>query len=52
VTWDEPGEGEDEPTRREVAWENAEWTPVWTVMRTLAELYGGDNVRLVAWFDN
>ncbi|WP_326681549.1 hypothetical protein [Streptomyces sp. NBC_01237] len=29
-----------------------EWGPVWTVMRTLAELHGDDDVRLVVWFDD
>ncbi|MFI2437470.1 hypothetical protein [Streptomyces sp. NPDC018693] len=50
--WDTRGSGEGAPTRREAALEHANWTPVWSVMRTLAGLYGGDNVRLVVWFDN
>jgi hypothetical protein len=28
------------------------WQPVWAVMRVLAGLHGGENVRLVVWFDN
>lgn len=49
---DETGAGDDAPTRGQVALDNSQWTPVWTVMRTLAGLYGDDNVRLVVWFDN
>ncbi|MFD4244273.1 hypothetical protein ACFWP3_22140 [Streptomyces sp. NPDC058525] len=29
-----------------------QWGPVWTVMRTLADLHGDDEVRLVVWFDD
>jgi hypothetical protein len=28
-----------------------DWEPVWAVMKTLASLHGGDNVRLVVWLD-
>lgn len=28
------------------------WGPIWTVMRTLADLHGDDDVRLVVWFDS
>jgi hypothetical protein len=28
-----------------------DWGDVWTVMRTLAERHGAENVRLVVWFD-
>lgn len=27
-----------------------DWGDVWTVMRTLAERHGAENVRLVVWF--
>ena len=27
------------------------WSPVWTVMRTLAARHGAEHVRLVVWFD-
>lgn len=37
--------------RRDVV-PDEEWGPVWTVMRTLAELHGDDEVRLVVWFDD
>ncbi|GAB7109400.1 hypothetical protein JCM4814A_77140 [Streptomyces phaeofaciens JCM 4814] len=39
-------------TRRDAVPEDGDWAPVWTVMRTLAELHGGENVRLVVWFDS
>ncbi|WP_148085596.1 hypothetical protein [Streptomyces sp. CEV 2-1] len=29
-----------------------EWAPVWTIMHTLAEQHGDDEVRLVVWFDD
>ncbi|MET9735308.1 hypothetical protein ABZZ79_33165 [Streptomyces sp. NPDC006458] len=51
VDWDVRSEDEDALTRREVVLEKDAWLPVWAVMRTLAGLYGDDNVRLVAWFD-
>ncbi|MFJ8762726.1 hypothetical protein [Streptomyces cyaneofuscatus] len=38
--------------RRREAVPDHEWGPVWTVMRTLAELHGDDDVRLVVWFDD
>lgn len=39
-------------TRREAVPADGEWAPVWTVMRTLAAVHGGGNVRLAVWFDN
>jgi hypothetical protein len=47
--WDERAP-EPPMTRREAVPDD--WEPVWTVMRTLAGLHGGENVRLVVWFDN
>ncbi|MEU0271975.1 hypothetical protein [Streptomyces sp. NPDC006307] len=41
-----------ERLRRRDAVPDDEWGPVWTVMRTLADLHGDDNVRLVVWFDD
>ncbi|MFE0631337.1 hypothetical protein ACFW3D_30820 [Streptomyces sp. NPDC058864] len=38
--------------RRRDAVPDDEWGPVWTVMRTLADLHGDDDVRLVVWFDD
>ena len=37
--------------RRDAVPATGAWAPVWTVMRTLADLHGGDNVRLIVWFD-
>ncbi|WP_405495747.1 hypothetical protein [Streptomyces sp. NBC_00096] len=39
-------------TRRDAVVPDGEWKPVWTVMETLAALYGDENVRLTVWFDN
>nr|WSX53231.1 hypothetical protein OG409_32535 [Streptomyces sp. NBC_00974] len=39
-------------TRRDAIRAGGEWKPLWTVMETLAGLYGDDNVRLTVWFDN
>jgi hypothetical protein len=51
VDWDERSRCPDAVTRREVALEKDVWLPVWSVMRTLAGLYGDDDVRLLVWFD-
>ncbi|WP_406278676.1 hypothetical protein OHT93_37680 [Streptomyces sp. NBC_00191] len=37
-------------SRRMVAGNDTHWGPVWNVMRTLSELHGPENVRLVVWF--
>ncbi|MFF8378232.1 hypothetical protein ACF07V_19145 [Streptomyces sp. NPDC015661] len=37
-------------TRRQAVPE-AHWSPIWTVMRTLAARHGAEYVRLVVWFD-
>lgn len=37
-------------SRQAVAGERTNWGPVWSVMRTLGELHGPENVRLVVWF--
>ncbi|GAA3048442.1 hypothetical protein GCM10020229_69780 [Kitasatospora albolonga] len=37
--------------RRDAVPPDGSWAPVWAVMRTFAGLHGGDNVRLVVWFD-
>ncbi|MFF2123858.1 hypothetical protein ACFVW1_00370 [Streptomyces olivochromogenes] len=37
-------------SRDMVAGDGTHWGPVWSVMRTLGELHGADNVRLVVWF--
>ncbi|MCB5166467.1 hypothetical protein LG634_16675 [Streptomyces bambusae] len=37
-------------TRASAAGPETRWGPVWSVMRTLATLHGGENVRLVVWF--
>ncbi|WP_329368247.1 hypothetical protein [Streptomyces sp. NBC_01483] len=56
--WDEPEAPiaerptcDDRLTRRQAV-RDEDWGDVWTVMRTLAERHGAENVRLVAWFDN
>ncbi|MEV0987727.1 hypothetical protein [Streptomyces sp. NPDC049949] len=36
---------------RKQAVPDAEWGPVWDVMRTLAGVHGDEGVRLVVWFD-
>ncbi|MFE1442441.1 hypothetical protein [Streptomyces sp. NPDC058739] len=51
VDWDERSRCEDALTRREVVLEKDVWRPVWSVIRTLADLYGDENVRLVVMFD-
>ncbi|MCT9082091.1 hypothetical protein [Streptomyces fulvoviolaceus] len=38
-------------TRTAVAGAGTHWAPVWDVMRTLSELHGPEQVRLVVWFD-
>ncbi|MEU6806452.1 hypothetical protein [Streptomyces neyagawaensis] len=37
-------------TRAMAAGPDTHWAPVWTVMRTLSDLHGPENVRLVVWF--
>ncbi|GAB7188623.1 hypothetical protein ATKI12_8454 [Kitasatospora sp. Ki12] len=39
-------------TRRDAIPSDGPWAPVFTVMRTLAELHGSKNVRLTVWFDS
>ncbi|MFZ3468569.1 hypothetical protein ACODT3_34335 [Streptomyces sp. 4.24] len=39
-------------TRRDAVAPDGEWKPLWTVMETLAGLYGDERVRLTVWFDN
>ncbi|MEE1808609.1 hypothetical protein [Streptomyces sp. BE133] len=29
-----------------------QWGPIWSVMGTLADLHGSDDVRLTVWFDD
>ncbi|MET9372865.1 hypothetical protein ABZX98_01735 [Streptomyces sp. NPDC002992] len=41
-----------ERLRRRDAVPDDQWGPVWTVMRTLADLHGDEDVRLVVWFDD
>lgn len=48
--WDETDES-GARSRRTVAGDTTHWGPVWEVMRTLGELHGPENVRLVVWFD-
>ncbi|MEU1439298.1 hypothetical protein ABZ438_35245 [Streptomyces sp. NPDC005786] len=57
ITWAELARADWQETdssgslsRQAVAGQATHWGPVWTVMRTLADLYGPDNVRLVIWF--
>ncbi|MGW3040735.1 hypothetical protein ACWC9T_11970 [Kitasatospora sp. NPDC001159] len=38
--------------RRDAVPEDGEWAPVWKTMSALADVHGGENVRLVVWFDN
>ncbi|MFD5466730.1 hypothetical protein ACFWIQ_28455 [Kitasatospora sp. NPDC127059] len=38
--------------RRDAVPEDGEWAPVWKAMSALADAHGGENVRLVVWFDN
>ncbi|MGW6924863.1 hypothetical protein ACWGA9_26905 [Streptomyces sp. NPDC054950] len=37
-------------SRDMAAGDQTHWEPVWSVMRTLGELHGAQNVRLVVWF--
>lgn len=37
--------------RRDAVPANGSWSPVWAVMKTLAELHGPDHVRLIVWFN-
>ncbi|MFJ6996421.1 hypothetical protein [Streptomyces sp. NPDC003090] len=37
-------------SRETVAGDGTHWGPVWSVMRTLGEVHGPENVRLVVWF--
>ncbi|WTJ00931.1 hypothetical protein OG713_44025 [Streptomyces sp. NBC_00723] len=37
-------------SRDMAARDQTHWEPVWSVMRTLGELHGAQNVRLVVWF--
>ncbi|MEW2259803.1 hypothetical protein [Streptomyces sp. NPDC047869] len=50
VDWDETDRS-GRLSRSMVAGPQTHWAPVWTVMRTLAELHGPEHVRLVVWFD-
>ncbi|MCJ1681138.1 hypothetical protein MTF65_28055 [Streptomyces sp. APSN-46.1] len=57
ITWAEPASADWQETdhsgtrgRQSVAGDETHWGPVWTVMRTLGELHGPENVRLVVWF--
>ncbi|MFB8087352.1 hypothetical protein [Streptomyces sp. NPDC055992] len=57
ITWAELARADWQETdssgtlsRQDVAGQDTHWGPVWTVMRTLANLYGPDHVRLVIWF--
>ncbi|WP_329180966.1 hypothetical protein OG754_39295 [Streptomyces decoyicus] len=47
--WQETGSSGTQRHDR-VAGDETHWGPVWRVMRTLSELHGVDNVRLVVWF--
>jgi hypothetical protein len=38
--------------RKDVVLPDGQWKPVWTVMRTLADLHGSEAVRLVVWFES
>ena len=37
--------------RRDAVPADGPWQPVWTVMRTLADIHGDQSVRLVVWFE-
>lgn len=37
--------------RRDAVPEDGDWAPVWQVMGALADVHGGENIRLVVWFD-
>ncbi|MFD5467435.1 hypothetical protein ACFWIQ_32110 [Kitasatospora sp. NPDC127059] len=37
--------------RRDAVPADGPWQPVWSVMRTLAEVHGEEHVRLVVWFE-
>lgn len=37
-------------TRASAAGNDTDWGRVWRVMRTLSEVHGAENVRLVVWF--
>lgn len=57
ITWAELASADWQETessgtrsRDMAAGDQTHWGPVWSVMRTLGELHGAENVRLVAWF--
>jgi hypothetical protein len=52
--WEENGKlfRVERMTRRDAVPQDGEWAPVWAVMRALADVHGGENVRLVVWFDS
>ncbi|WP_367203231.1 hypothetical protein [Streptomyces hydrogenans] len=57
ITWSELAaadwsetDGSGTRSRDGVAGNETDWGPVWSVMRTLGELHGADQVRLVVWF--
>lgn len=37
-------------SRAQVAGDASHWAPAWSIMRTLSDLHGASNVRLVVWF--
>ncbi|MET7666438.1 hypothetical protein ABZS99_48665, partial [Streptomyces sp. NPDC005463] len=37
-------------TREQAAGDASHWGPAWSVMRTLSDLHGAANVRLIVWF--
>ncbi|MFI6517666.1 hypothetical protein ACIBF1_19070 [Spirillospora sp. NPDC050679] len=43
-------DGSGKRSRGQVAGDRSDWGRVWTVMRTLSEVHGAQNVRLVVWF--
>ncbi|AJT70198.1 hypothetical protein T261_8606 [Streptomyces lydicus] len=49
ANWEET-DGSGTRSRDEVAGDASHWGPAWSVMRTLSDLHGASNVRLVVWF--
>ncbi|MFI0242962.1 hypothetical protein [Streptomyces sp. NPDC016845] len=37
-------------SREQAAGDATHWAPAWSVMRTLSDLHGASNVRLIVWF--
>jgi hypothetical protein len=47
--WQET-DGSGTRSRDQTAGDRTHWGPVWSVMRTLSDVHGAENVRVVVWF--